>query len=121
VKVTVRVTVMRKMIMETNPNQESQSKVPLLQVWLVVHQGCVNRVWAMMQQPHIVATWGDSAYVQVWDMAAHIRTMSGAVPDGPGPCTTVHQAPLQIFTGHQDEGFALDWSPVTAGHLLSGY
>jgi ribosome assembly protein RRB1 len=53
-------------------------------------------------------------------MAAHIRSMSGGVPDGPGPCTTVHQAPLQIFTGHKDEGFALDWSPVTAGCLLSG-
>ncbi|CAM6036599.1 unnamed protein product [Sphagnum compactum] len=106
--------------METNPNQESQSKVPLLQVRLVVHQGCVNRVRAMMQQPHIVATWGDSGYVQVWDMAAHIRSMSGGVPDGPGPRTTVHQAPLQIFTGHKDEGFALDWSPVTASRLLSG-
>jgi ribosome assembly protein RRB1 len=53
-------------------------------------------------------------------MAAHIRSMSGGVRDGPGPRTTVHQAPLQIFTGHKDEGFALDWSPVTAGRLLSG-
>jgi ribosome assembly protein RRB1 len=52
-------------------------------------------------------------------MAAHIRSMSGGVPDGPGPRTTVHQA-LQIFMGHKDEGFALDWSPVTAGRLLSG-
>jgi hypothetical protein len=36
-----------------------------MQVRFVAHQGCVNRVRAMMQQPHIVATWGDSGYVQV--------------------------------------------------------
>ncbi len=53
-------------------------------------------------------------------MAAHIRSMSGGIPDGPGLRTTVRQAPLQIFTGHKDEGFALDWSPITAGRLLSG-
>jgi hypothetical protein len=40
-----------------------------MQVRLVVHQGCVNRVRAMMQQPHIVATWGDSGYVQVTILA----------------------------------------------------
>jgi hypothetical protein len=40
-------------------------------------------------------------------MAAHIRSMSGGVPNGPGPCTTVHKAPLRIFMGHKDEGFAL--------------
>ncbi|CAM6021978.1 unnamed protein product, partial [Sphagnum balticum] len=106
--------------METEPNHVSQSKHPVLQVRFVAHQGCVNRVRAMMQQPHIVATWGDSGYVQVWDMAAHIRSMSGGIPDGPGLRTTVRQAPLQIFTGHKDEGFALDWSPITAGRLLSG-
>jgi ribosome assembly protein RRB1 len=61
----------------------------------------------------------ETCNMQVWDMAAHIRSMSGGVPDGPGPRTTVHQA-LQIFMGHKDEGFALDWSPVTAGRLLSG-
>jgi ribosome assembly protein RRB1 len=106
--------------METESNHVSQSKHPVLQVRFVAHQGCVNRVRAMMQQPHIVATWGDSGYVQVWDMAAHIRSMSGGIPDGPGLRTTVRQAPLQIFTGHKDEGFALDWSPITAGRLLSG-
>jgi hypothetical protein len=32
----------------------------------------------------------------------------------------VRQAPLQVFTGHPDEGFAMDWSPVAPGKLVTG-
>lgn len=39
------------------------------QAKMVAHQGCVNRIRAMPQQPHIVATWSDSGYVQVWYMS----------------------------------------------------
>jgi WD40 repeat protein len=28
--------------------------------------------------------------------------------------------PKQSFSGHKDEGYAVDWSPVTSGRLLSG-
>ncbi len=59
--------------------------------------------------------------MQVWDMATHIRSMFGGVPNGSGPCTTVHQAPLQIFTGRKDDGFAFDWNLLTTGCFLSGY
>jgi hypothetical protein len=40
-----------------------------MQIQLVLHQDCVNIVWAVMQQPPIVATWGDSGYVQVTILA----------------------------------------------------
>ncbi|KAG0618694.1 hypothetical protein M758_4G085700 [Ceratodon purpureus] len=102
------------------PDQQTQSKKPIFKVRLVAHQGCVNRVRAMTQQSHIVATWADTGYVQVWDMGAHIRSMASSGPDAPGVPNTVRQAPLHIFTGHKDEGYALDWSPITAGRLLSG-
>ena len=58
--------------------------------------------------------------LQVWDVGNHIRSMETSGPDAPGQPSTVRQAPLYIFTGHKDEGYALDWSPVTAGRLLSG-
>lgn len=33
---------------------------------MIAHQGGVNRIRAMPQQPHIVATWADTGYVQVY-------------------------------------------------------
>ena len=29
------------------------------------HEGCVNRIRAMTQNPHIVASWSDTGHVQV--------------------------------------------------------
>ncbi|KAH9320783.1 hypothetical protein KI387_015422, partial [Taxus chinensis] len=97
------------------------SKNPILQVRKVAHQGCVNRIRSMEQQPHIVATWADNGYVQVWDFSAHLNSLATSDPrSSTGMSNVVRQAPLQVFSGHKDEGFALDWSPVTPGRLLSG-
>ncbi|MCO5548428.1 hypothetical protein L7F22_001884 [Adiantum nelumboides] len=99
----------------------SNLKGPVLQARLISHQGGVNRVRSMQQQPHIIASWGDNGYVQVWDMSAHLRALLSADPSmSTGLDNVLRQAPLQIFTGHKDEGFALDWSSVVSGRLLSG-
>ncbi|CAM6100422.1 unnamed protein product [Calypogeia fissa] len=106
---------------ETPASSSSSSKTPVLQARMVAHQGCVNRIRAMPQQPHIVATWSDTGYVQVWDMAAHVRALSAGTSSGTGVSNNlVRQAPLHIFTGHKDEGFAIDWSPITPGRLVTG-
>ncbi|KAJ7544891.1 hypothetical protein O6H91_09G097800 [Diphasiastrum complanatum] len=95
------------------------SKNPVLQVRMVAHQGCVNRIRAMQQQPQIVATWADTGYV--WDVGVHIRSLSsGSAETSTGLSSIVRQAPLQIFTGHKEEGFALDWSPLVPGRLVTG-
>lgn len=31
----------------------------------VAHEGCINRIRAMQQNPHICASWSDSGHVQV--------------------------------------------------------
>lgn len=97
------------------------TRSPTLQTCMVAHQGGVNRVRSMPQQPHVTATWADNGYVQVWDMSGHLRSLSTTDPlVSTGLNNVVRQAPLHIFTGHKDEGFALDWSSVTPGRLLSG-
>ncbi|BBN09653.1 ribosome assembly protein RRB1 [Marchantia polymorpha subsp. ruderalis] len=101
----------------------TSSKVPVLQARMIAHQGGVNRIRAMPQQPHIVATWADTGYVQVWDMLSHVRALSTENPSEATAAATpslLRQAPLHIFTGHKDEGFALDWSPVNPGRLVTG-
>nr|XP_011459874.1 PREDICTED: glutamate-rich WD repeat-containing protein 1 isoform X2 [Fragaria vesca subsp. vesca] len=93
------------------------SGAPVLQLRKVTHEGCVNRIRAMTQNPHICASWGDTGHVQVWDFSSHLNALAESESEvSQGPST---QAPLFTF-GHKDEGFALDWSPVATGRLLSG-
>ncbi|XP_050381996.1 protein HEAT STRESS TOLERANT DWD 1-like [Argentina anserina] len=93
------------------------SGAPVLQLRKVTHEGCVNRIRAMTQNPHICASWGDTGHVQVWDFSSHLNALAESESEvSQGPST---QAPLFKF-GHKDEGFSLDWSPLVTGRLLSG-
>lgn len=59
--------------------------------------------------------------VQVWDVSAQLREVAGLPASASTAASPLmRQAPLQVFTGHPDEGFAMDWSPVAPGKLVTG-
>ncbi|GAB2225360.1 hypothetical protein Droror1_Dr00006152 [Drosera rotundifolia] len=93
---------------------------PTLQLRKVAHEGCVNRIRSMPQNPHICASWSDMGYVQVWDVSSHLNFLAESQSDiTRGTPSAFNQAPLAVFK-HKDEGYAIDWSPVVPGRLLSG-
>lgn len=64
---------------------------------------------------NIVASWADTKHVHVWDISAQIAALDN--PDsGRKPAPT---KPLKSHK-HRDEGFAMGWSPIDMGHLLTG-
>lgn len=67
----------------------------------------------MPQSCNIVATWADTQHVHVWDIKQHLAAL-----DSPGSKPAACK-PLKSHK-HATEGFALAWSPVAAGHLVSG-
>ncbi|RLN59989.1 hypothetical protein BBJ28_00001365 [Nothophytophthora sp. Chile5] len=89
---------------------------PVLESRSIPHPGGVNRVRCMPQSSNIVATWSDHKKVHLWDIAKQLESLDGKA-SGPQPAK---QAPLYTFSGHADEGFAMDWSPVQAGRLVTG-
>jgi ribosome assembly protein RRB1 len=103
---------------------------PLLRVRKIAHHGAVNRVRCMPQRSSIVATWSDAGVVQVWDTAKQLGELMSAVDDDAGDGSVgkslekknvaARVAPKFAFTGHGDEGYAIDWSPVVEGRLVSG-
>eukprot|EP00252_Welwitschia_mirabilis_P014025 TRINITY_DN31048_c0_g1_i1.p1 TRINITY_DN31048_c0_g1~~TRINITY_DN31048_c0_g1_i1.p1 ORF type:complete len:468 (+),score=104.14 TRINITY_DN31048_c0_g1_i1:81-1484(+) len=102
-------------------DMDSQPKNPTIKVCMVAHQGCVNRIRSMIQQPNIVATWSDNGYVQVWDFNSSLNSLMSSDPRvSTGASSVLHHPPLKVFNGHKVEGFAIDWSPVTPRRLLSG-
>lgn len=106
---------------DSEDEEETEEERPRLHARMVTHSGGVNRIRAMKQMPSVVATWSETGHVQVWDLRSQIQAIEEEVPeDAAKPKGTVHMAPAHVFSGHKEEGFALDWSPVVEGRLLSG-
>jgi ribosome assembly protein RRB1 len=82
---------------------------------VIAHEGGVNRIRAMKQLPYVVATWSDTGKVHMWDVKEHFDRLDtiGAPPNPKTP-------PLFTFTGHADEGFAMDFNPHVMGRFVSG-
>jgi len=96
---------------------------PVLHLRQVAHSAGINRVRCCPQAPQIVASFSDNAHVQVWDLAAQVEQLMGEAAETARTNAAkppVKQPPKQNFAGHADEGYALDWSPITHGRLLSG-
>ncbi|KAJ9180728.1 hypothetical protein P3X46_008940 [Hevea brasiliensis] len=97
------------------------SLTPALQLHKVAQEGCVNRIRAMTQNPHICASWSDTGHVQIWDFNAHLNALAQSEAEvNQGGSSVFNQAPLFKFGGHKDEGYAIDWSPRVTGRLVSG-
>ncbi|CAE7321083.1 rrb1 [Symbiodinium natans] len=79
------------------------------------HPGGVNRVRAMPQAGHIVATWADTGKVHMWNLEAHRKAL-----DKSGDKAPAHAKPIFTSEAHKDEGFAMDFSPHDTGRFLSG-
>ncbi|OVA16340.1 WD40 repeat [Macleaya cordata] len=107
---------------EDDENEENGGpNPPVLQIRKIAHEGCVNRIRAMTQNPHICASWGDTGHVQIWDFSSHLNALAGSEAEvTTGASTMLSQAPLMKFGGHKDEGYAIDWSPLVPGRLVSG-
>lgn len=69
----------------------------------------------MPQNSGVVATMSSSGPAHVWDLSEQLGSMMRHGPRAPPPTK-----PSFSFRGHRDEGYALDWSPVSQGHLLTG-
>ncbi|GFQ07068.1 glutamate-rich WD repeat-containing protein 1 [Phtheirospermum japonicum] len=63
---------------------------------------------------------GSSPVLQVWDLNSHLKALAESEAEaGHGGSTVFNQAPIVKFVGHKDEGYAIDWSPLVAGRLMS--
>lgn len=76
----------------------------------IKHEGEVNRARYMPQNHFLVATRGPSRDVYVFDLSKH--------PSFPAEGSVF--SPQIVCNGHSKEGYALGWSPLKQGHLLSG-
>lgn len=102
--------------------EEDPAKKPVLSAAMVKHPGCVNRIRCQnFGEKVLAANWSERAEVHIWDLeeqlkATHDRqSMNNFIQN-----KQKNIKPVFSFSGYRNEGYALDWSPVNKGHLLTG-
>lgn len=105
---------------DEDSDSDDEEERPELEAAMIRHSGCVNRIRATkIEGRHVAASWSELGKVSIWDLTNGLRAVSDAKAmaefvknDSP--------TPLYQFSGHQSEGFALDWSPQVGGQLATG-
>jgi ribosome assembly protein RRB1 len=100
---------------EESDDDDDLDEDPVLEHVNIPHQGGVNRIRCMPQNPGVIASMADTRVVNIFDASSTFKSLlrSGAREAPP-------TKPLYQFRGHKDEGFAIDWSSVLAGRLATG-
>ncbi|XP_005110159.1 glutamate-rich WD repeat-containing protein 1 [Aplysia californica] len=102
-------------------DEESENKAPQLRQTYIKHNGCVNRIKSTTVNDHVLsASWSEHGVVFVFDVTAHVNVLDGAEDLKEFESSHSQVAPLFSFSGHQIEGYALSWSKLDPGRLLSG-
>ena len=115
---------------EDEEQEQEQQKTPtgpgrdaILQSIDIRMEATVNRLRVMPQRANIVAAWTESGRVCLLDAAPALDTIhldSRRRMRQPNSLSASAIRPFHSFNGHKIEGFALDWSRVSPGNLLSG-
>lgn len=126
----MRLSNLHKTSKETNDDDEEEesddediSKEPKMAGALIKHQGCVNRIrTTILNNTVLAASWSELGRVNLWDLTRQLQAV-----DNEQLLTKYNKEnmsssvkPLFTFTGHQKEGFAVDWSPTMMGVLATG-
>ncbi|KAM9298865.1 glutamate-rich WD repeat-containing protein 1 [Gastrophryne carolinensis] len=107
---------------ESEDEDEEEEKKPQLELAMIPHYGGINRirVSTLLDTP-VAAVWSEKGQVEIYDL----RKQLAAVTDSQTLSAFLKEEQAKIkpvfsFSGHMTEGFAMDWSPKTAGSLITG-
>jgi len=102
---------------------EEEDRQPQLYTLSIKHTGDVNRIrYAKIPDSNkrIAATWSSVGNVEIWDLTKHFETLNNNRIRNQHQSSPENIRPLFSFSGHQVEGYAMDWSPTVAGRLATG-
>lgn len=71
----------------------------------------------------VSAVWSETGKVTILDLKPHLQTLDSAGASASKNVLTKKEEvkPLFVFTGHQTEGFAVDWSLSSPGKIVYFY
>ena len=67
----------------------------------------------------LAASWSDQSKVHIWDLTQALNAVNDSnLLASYNKNQLEKTAPIFTFTGHQTEGFAMDWSKTKPGNLF---
>lgn len=102
---------------------EEEAKKPKMECALIKHQGCVNRIRSTRMENNVfAASWSELGRVNIWNLNEQIQTVNdpNALKRYEKNKTEDTIKPVFTFSGHQQEGYAVDWCQTTPGWLATG-
>lgn len=104
-------------------NEAAKQSKPIMDCALIKHPGCVNRIRSTRVANNVLAaTWSELGRVNIWNLNEQLlavddrELLSSYNKEGKANKASC----LFSFSGHQQEGFGLDWNPVVPGRLATG-
>ena len=101
---------------DEDDDDEGLDDDPTIEHVNVNHTGGVNRIRCMPQQAGILATMADTGKAHIFDLSTTVNSMMSKGPRSHNPATK----PAFTYSGHQEEGYAMDWNPLVPGRLITG-
>jgi len=128
---------------DSSSDEEAVDCDPVLEHIALAHNGGVNRIRVMptllkptsstagdMELPslpkrQLVATWSDVSHVNLYDISScldHFEKSCGnfGATSPSASESSYPKKPFFTYRGHPTEGYAMDWSKLSLGHLATG-
>ncbi|ORY76026.1 WD40-repeat-containing domain protein [Protomyces lactucae-debilis] len=103
-------------------SSESMDEDPALSYRALPVLSGTNRIRATQQRglPHLAAALNESSSIYIYNLEPHVQSLEND-PSGPSLLKNqAHNQPIHTIKAHRVEGYALDWSSLVPGKLVSG-
>lgn len=106
---------------ESDAEDLEEHKKPQMTCALIKHAGCVNRIRSTtFKNTKLAATWSELGKVNIFNLSEQLTALEDENMLQLYSGTSNSIKPVYLFSGHQQEGFALDWCDTNPGMLASG-
>ncbi|XP_061918495.1 glutamate-rich WD repeat-containing protein 1 [Entelurus aequoreus] len=106
---------------EEEDEDEGASKKPLMELAMMPHFGAINRVRVTRRSEQtLAAVWSEKGQVEIFDLRPQLEAVHSSAAMKTFMQQQKEATALFSFSGHMTEGYAIDWSPLVPGRLVSG-
>ncbi|XP_072316470.1 glutamate-rich WD repeat-containing protein 1 [Eucyclogobius newberryi] len=106
---------------ESDDEDEDEQKKPQMELAMLPHYGGINRVRVTRcGNASLAACWSEKGQVEIFDLRAQLEAVHSSAAMAAFINQQKEAKALYSFSGHMTEGFAVDWSPLVPGRLVSG-